>query len=839
MIHWVSIIIGICSLLFINEPQAKLWFIFFSVLLILFFLVSKVLSHCDKKNFNYPFLSWINWLIFRISFIFLIIILAYCFANKQISHRLPHNLDGQKIWVTGKITHLSKQDLKDSNVFSSQLTRFTLSVIDIEADNLINITKPRTIKVVAYFDFNAKLNDIWRIKLRLKSPEEIANLSVYDYQKFSLSQGIDALATMNKNSTVERIYEGKPSFIDVLINSANIRLSKTVADLSHVGLIKALVIGQRSEIISSNKYLLRRMGVSHLLAISGMHIGVAVLITSSMTYLFLMLVPKITTRYPRMMIVVFTSLPLALFYSLISGFSVPTQRALWMFIIINVVVVLRRRVSRINILFLLAVILLTFNPLLILSSAFCLSFFATFVLLYFYNGQQYRTNNKDTTVTTARLMATYSFDFFKAILIVQCILFLTMPVILSLYAGQISLLSPLANIIAVPVVTLFSVPIGLLGLIVNYFSTDLSATLFNWMNISLDLLMLCFNSINEWSLSMKTNYFQWVRYLEKQSLFYFIVLMVSILIILTRPLMPGWIPAFICLVLTMNSLNSSFEDAPNKLGANDINITQFYVGQGLSVFIETSNNTILYDTGPKVSGMPAVSTILLPYTTRRGISQLDHVIISHGDDDHSSGINFLNEYFKVERWWLGGSAYQKFDINNSKRCFVGQQFTADNLSLSFLHPSEQSNSQRSENDSSCVLLTLINKDPEAAILLTGDISKRVEKNLLQLLKLPKMYMMSAPHHGSKTSSSKKFIQALDPDYVLISAGYLSRYKHPNKTVVRRYKSNLTQIIRSDQLGTVQFRYRNGEWYGPFCIKYSPKHIWQKTDNTDTCIARLN
>ena len=164
-----------------------------------------------QKNFNNPFLSWINWLIFRISFIFLIIILSYCFANKEISHRLPHNLDGQKIWVTRKITHLSKQDLKDSNVFSSQLTRFTLSVIDIEADNLINITKPRTIKVVAYFDFNAKLNDIWRIKLRLKSPEEIANLSVFDYQKFSLSQGIDALATMNKNSTVERIYEGKPS----------------------------------------------------------------------------------------------------------------------------------------------------------------------------------------------------------------------------------------------------------------------------------------------------------------------------------------------------------------------------------------------------------------------------------------------------------------------------------------------------------------------------------------------------------------------------------------------------------------------------------------------------
>ena len=162
------------------------------------------------------------------------------------------------------------------------------------------------------------------------------------------------------------------------------------------------------------------------------------------------------------------------------------------------------------------------------------------------------------------------------------------------------------------------------------------------------------------------------------------------------------------------------------------------MGQGLSILIETSNSTILYDTGPKVLGVPAPASVLLPYFTRNNIKKLDHVIISHGDDDHANGIDFIATYFRVGRWWLGGSAYQDFQKNqknlfrrgaeNALRCFNGQQLSVDNLFLNFISPIRRSHFQLSENDASCVLLLSVDNDPKASILLTGDISKRVEKN---------------------------------------------------------------------------------------------------------------
>ena len=130
---------------------------------------------------------------------------------------------------------------------------------------------------------------------------------------FALSQGFDALATMSINSPAERIYSVQAGPLITFFNSTHDRLSKVIKNLTHAALIKALVIGRRDEISSSNNFLLRRMGVSHLLAISGMHIGVAVLLTSSMTYLLLMSAPKIMTRYARKTLLICTALPLAFF----------------------------------------------------------------------------------------------------------------------------------------------------------------------------------------------------------------------------------------------------------------------------------------------------------------------------------------------------------------------------------------------------------------------------------------------------------------------------------------------------------------------------------------------
>ena len=779
----------------------------------------------------------------------LALVFSYSYATKQLSFRLHDGLDGQKVWVTGEITRLSKQHLSNPTFFTSELTRFTLKVIDFDSALPLNALAPKLIKVTAYYDVPAEVNQIWRFELTLKAPQEVANIGAFDYQQFALSQKNDALASLSVNAHAQLITHKRGVTLAHLRANTIERIDSMIKDLSHASLIKALIVGDRNEISAANKSLLQRLGVSHLLAISGMHIGIAVLLSSCIFRCLLWIRPSIMEVLPRVTVLVVTALPLTIFYGLISGFSITTQRALLMFIFINSIFFLRRRVLPLNVLFLLAGSLLLVNPLLILSIAFCLSFFATFVLIYYYNGIQLSSKDTIDALNFRQTISRYILLFFKGLILVQCLLFVSMPIVLSLFSGQIHLLSPFANIVAVPIVTLFTVPIGLTALLLSYINIDASRDLFIIMNNSLNFLMHFFNALDIWSSTHHFEYFQWSKHLTNLSFPQFILCLMSLLIVLSRPLMPGFVAAFVIIMVSLNSCNISMLTPSLQLMDDDINVTQFYVGQGLSTLIETNNYRLLYDTGPYRAGTSSVETVIYPYTTRQNMSYLDLVIISHADADHASGIAFINKHYKVGRWFLGGSSYKRFKDNQYgqlntlstaiKPCHSDQHWTVNNLTFSFLHPVKHTVSSQSENDTSCVLLMEINNNSQAATLWPGDISKKIEKKLLKTLGSTKVYLLSAPHHGSQTSSSKAFIETFNPEFALFSAGHLSRYKHPNEAVLQRYIDNGTVVIRSDKLGAVQFRYRNNEWHGPFCVKYTPRHFWQKTDNSKICHGRLN
>ena len=224
--------------------------------------------------------------------------------------------------------------------------------------------------------------------------------------------------------------------------------------------------------------------------------------------------------------------------------------------------------------------------------------------------------------------------------------------------------------------------------------------------------------------------------------------------------------------------------------------------------VSTRNYHLLYDTGPRYSASSnAAHTIIKPYLETMQINALDTVIVSHGDNDHSGGAEYLSEFSTVKSWLLGGRAEIQ-RITNTGQCIAGQQWLRNRIHFEILYPSRDITVNAKENDQSCVLLVKTARDHHGLILFTGDISRRVEQHLVQTYQTPLSSqrltadLLIVPHHGSASSSSHALLSATQPKVGLISAGHGNRYGHPNKHVVERYLSRDIELYRSSQLGAI-------------------------------------
>jgi len=222
----------------------------------------------------------------------------------------------------------------------------------------------------------------------------------------------------------------------------------------------------------------------------------------------------------------------------------------------------------------------------------------------------------------------------------------------------------------------------------------------------------------------------------------------------------------------------------------------FDVGQGLSVLIQQDNKAILYDTGASyASGFNMIEAVVLPYLQHADIKQLDKVIISHSDNDHAGGLAVLQQSIPINEL-----IYNMKKNKSGRVCIQGGTFDWQGLSLETLWP-EKAISK--ENDDSCVLLI---SDGKSKVLLTGDISKKVEAKLIT--KYPQLHadVLVVPHHGSKTSSSSAFISHLNPKFAIVSAGFLNRWHMPVSEVTNRYQNNNVLLLNSAESGQIIFNF---------------------------------
>ena len=516
--------------------------------------------------------------------------------------------------------------------------------------------------------------------------------------------------------------------------------------------LKAFIMGDTSLIEDDIMSNYKMLGINHLFAISGMHVSV-----------FVFLINKLLKKYKAKDIIIILFLLLFLF---ITDYSESLLRCSTFFIISYLNKVLKLNIKNIYLILISAFFLLLINPYLIYSIGFLFSVIITFFIL-----------------ASSNLLKDK--PYFKKLFIMSLICFLASVPILSFYFYKINLLTIVFNMIFIPLVSYLIFPLGL----ITFFLYPLDNIYMFFINL-LEGLSSFFQNINFLSFVIaKPNIFV--------ILIYYIILFLSIK--RNRKLL---IIYFIVLLININI----------KYFIRDASVTFLDVGQGdSSVIILPFGKTILIDTGGLyLSGYNISKNKTVPYLNSLGISEIDLLILTHGDYDHmGEAINLVNN-FKVEKVIFNCGPYNDLEQELIKvlekkkisyyRCI--KELNIDNNKLYFLNNKDYGN----ENDNSNVIYTELNK---YKFLFMGDAGVEVEEDLIEKYNLQDIDVLKVGHHGSKTSSSKKFIDEIEPKYSIISVGKNNRYRHPNNEVLNNIKDS--KIYRTDLDGSIMFKIKNDKF----------------------------
>ncbi|MDD2661142.1 MAG: DNA internalization-related competence protein ComEC/Rec2 [Methylococcales bacterium] len=684
---------------------------------------------------------------------------AIVFAMARLSDRLPESLEGIEIPVKGIIAGLPEQD--------ERLTRFDFIIID-SAKKL-----PSKLRLSWYFPDQAiKAGQHWFFVVKLKRPHGSLNPGGFDYERWLFTQGIGATGYVRP--TPKPVLLGRdPAWASISVWRQSIadRLSRLLNNSSGLALIKALTIGDGSSITQNQWDVFRKTGTIHLVVISGSHVG----LIAGLIY-FLALKAWAWTgllAWSPQRVAAIAAMLAAVFYSALAGFSVPTQRSVIMLAIVMSAIFLQRNTRPFNTLAVALFAVLAFDPLAVLTAGFWLSFLAVSLIVYAVAGRLGKSG------------------YFHEVLKINWVTSVGLSPLLLFFFQQVSLISPVANFIAVPVISLLAVPMSLLAVLLM-FSLPVAASK---LLIIVDKLLqglwwllerlagLPLATINHapppvWALAFAIP---------------------GVLLMLAPRGMPArWLSLVMFLPLVFT--------APQKPATGAISMTLLDIGQGLSAVVQTANHWLVYDTGVKFSAESDTGrSVVLPFLRQQGASKIDKLIISHGDNDHIGGAVSLLRAMPAGQ--VLTSAPKQLSDYSPTQCAAGQSWTWDKVKFTFLSPPQQAFA--SENDNSCVLKI---QSEQGAVLMTSDIEASAESWLTKTYgKSLKAGVLIAPHHGSKTSSTLKFLQTVRPEYVLIPAGYRNQFGHPHREVLARYEQIKSEWLNTADSGAITINVKDGSW----------------------------
>lgn len=671
-------------------------------------------------------------------------------AQSQLADRLPEALAGKDIVISGEITAIP--------TVRDRLVRFELTP-DSSA-------YPRRIRLNWYRAPSPypSAGEQWQLTVRLKPPHGMSNPGSFDYEKWLFTQRIGATGYVRDSATNQRVEKASVWDINRLRQQLQVRLKNLLPDATQLPLLQGLAIGIRDDLNDSHWQTLRQTGTSHLLAISGLHIGLAAAIGFFLFRFFWRLFPTLLLRVPAHYAGALGGIVLAAFYASLAGFTVPTQRAFVMVATIMLALVWKRPLYPLHVLAVSLVLVLIIDPFAVINAGFWLSFSAV-ALIVFTCSNRYPKKRWNWA----------GIHLWIAIGLIP---------LLVLFFGQISIISPIANLLAVPLVSFLVVPIILSGMVMLSVSESLAGWLLNIADYLLDLM------------------WQWLRLLANSPIsdwhspFLPPIMIGLVAIAVTLLLLPrGWPAKWLAWVLL---LPIWFYQA-DKPESGQFYLSALDVGQGLATVIETKDHVLVFDTGPKYSKFfDTGKAVVVPFLKHRGINTVDKLIVSHSDNDHIGGVESLTNLIAINETYSSDLKA----LPNATACVAGQAWFWNQVKFEILHP-VQTTPTSNNNNRSCVLKITAN---DRSALLPGDIEKESEYQLLNRYgKALQADILVVPHHGSRTSSTTRFVQTVDPDYGVFSVGHHNRYNFPVKSVLKRYQKQGTNILRTDHHGAILFR----------------------------------
>ena len=744
-------------------------------------------------------------------------------AYQTLGHLLPDSLDRRDLLVQGTIVGLVDSD--------KQRSRFHFRVdgahTEKEADTKVNL---QMLQLSSYDQkgVNQRLvpGDHWQFKVRLRRPRGFLNPGTFDYERWLIQGGVSATGYILPTELNAQINQPKHSywcrFRDRVSRWRNeIALAIEEAELTNHGkaVLAALTIGDKRRITSLWNSL-ARLGIVHLMIVSGLHVG----LVAGFGFMLGTFVAALLTAGSRLFSAVIQLSPgtkwlppmagfiAAASYSLLAGFSLPAQRAL---IAVSVVMLARLCLRRIRpmacIVWALFLIALS-QPLAVLSSGFWLSFIAVIILVsWFYPWQSARVRFGFKPLISAQLALT------AGLLVPSLVL-----------VGIASWLGPLVNLLAVPWVSLITVPLALLGCLGLLFSFQSAEMIWQLADYSITGLWYLLDLIPEHFGIITTP-----------------VPLTPLLVSCALVAVISWLLPRGLGVRLMGSLPLiAYMSAPADSYA--LRLTVLDVGQGLAVVLEAPDQVLVYDAGPAYgSRFNAGAGVIAPYLRSRGHTQIDQLVVSHEDMDHAGGLPGLMDAMPAGELILGPGLGEiliadTYLPTDSRVCEAGQTWSwplgdsngaSQDVYFEMLAPDSYSSltEQPEGNNYSCVLLI---RWRDQLILLPGDIERDIEAGLLADQLLPEVDILLAPHHGSKTSSTAAFVAALSPRHVVFSAGYRHQFGHPHRDVSGRYHSVGSRLWNTAEQGGLSFIWSESGSLSVAGARVQGRRFWWRAQSVD-------
>jgi competence protein ComEC len=680
-------------------------------------------------------------------------------------------------------SRIDAQFVGDSIVTRIRITDFPRDrqqSVSFTAQPLDDPRLPRRLRL-SWFEPPVRLysDDTWQVELRLRRPRSSSNPGGTDFEGWLTRERIGAVGYVVSGKRNHLLLRPKSDLVRRLRQRFVDRVDALLGDTEPAAVLVAVAVGSRHLLTAEQWDRYARSGTSHLMAISGLHIGLAAL----GGYLLCRGLCAMTGwRGNQHQFAIAVGMVVATCYALISGLAVPSRRAGLMIILAGLALQRRRLPGAVRLMCAAAMFIAMASPLATMAPGFKLSFAAVTVLLWL-------AQHRDRGVVAPAWSLPRMLKRLRQFTTAQAFLFFGLLPMSALIFDRIVFTAPPVNLVAVPVFSLITVPLALAGLLLDGPLRPLG-------DLALSIAAASIAGIEQviaWSVSAS-----WAtRPVPALAGVAWLYVFMPLLWVVVPPGWPGRQLAWVGVTALVMHSPARPEDGCAMVEVLD-------VGQGLAAVVETRSSTLLFDTGPSFrGGGSSAATTVLPFLASRGIRRLDTLVVSHADLDHAGGVPPILEALDVGQVDYGEPIAT--GDTTSRQCVSGEQWEHDHVRFRYLHPSAAAST--TGNDASCVLEI---KAGQWRLLLTGDIERSAEAALLRSQAIDPVDVVVVPHHGSTTSSSPAFVNALRPRFAIVSAGYGNRWGFPKQDIVKRWEGAGAEVLDTATSGAVHLRLCAGE-----------------------------